>query len=329
MESECVLLRPEYVDLLDGDHLAALMLGQIVYWYSPTDKNTRKLQAKLRGRPCLAKNSADWWDELRLTKKQAHRCLEVLRARGFIKSEVHLFAGKTAVFLQLIAHEKLLPALPEVLTGTPWKCLLELPVVPVGTPITESTTETTTESTYALASLAPENQEKVLEKFQGEEHLFNADDVNKNSISKLTLVPKNLQDITTAWKIEVGILSKGSFIKNLTNKEKGQLKIVYKQVPDKAVELVKYAIRNWYKFVAEVQAQKGVQGGLSPTTGFFCKHFEIAMQLIALPATEKVVSEPKAVAYVTKPVEITDLASYEDVQETLAALAAMDKKGIM
>lgn len=325
MKPECVLFRPEYVDRLGGDHLAALMLAQIVYWCSPSKEGKTKLRVFKRGQFWLVKSHVDWQNELRLTRRQSQRCLEVLKKAGLIKTELYRFGGHATVHLQLIADPEQLLLQPDAPLGAG----IDAPVGatnvhPQVQLLTETTTETTTESTYALASLAPEKQKEVSENFQ-EEEKFNHDDFLKGSAKNLAVVPQNMQAVSATWKEEVGALNKGSSIKYLTGKEIGQLKNVHKQVPARSVELVKYAVRNWYKFVSEVQAKKGVSGGLDPNTGFFCAHFEIALQLIAQPV--KTIAPPQVVIIQKpKPVEVTDLATYEDVQETLAAIAAIHKK---
>jgi hypothetical protein len=82
-----------YIDMA-GDLVAGVVLSQIVYWHLPSRDGNRRLQVQREGELWLAKGRADWWDECRISPKQADRALEVLQLRGLI--EVRLFKFGTA-----------------------------------------------------------------------------------------------------------------------------------------------------------------------------------------------------------------------------------------
>lgn len=77
-----------YIDIA-GDLVAGVVLSQIVYWHLPSRDGTPRLQVEREGKLWLAKGREEWWDECRISPKQADRALEVLEERGLI--EVRLF----------------------------------------------------------------------------------------------------------------------------------------------------------------------------------------------------------------------------------------------
>jgi hypothetical protein len=77
-----------YVDMA-GDLVAGLVLSQIVYWHLPNREGKARLRVEREGDLWLAKRRAEWWDECRISPKQADRALDVLQTRNLI--EVRLF----------------------------------------------------------------------------------------------------------------------------------------------------------------------------------------------------------------------------------------------
>ena len=87
-------LRRCWIDMA-GDHAAATMLAQIVYWCFIPSKETgeNKLTIKKHGKPWLAKSDREWWDECRLTRSQVDRILTQFREIGWIETRVMRFNG--------------------------------------------------------------------------------------------------------------------------------------------------------------------------------------------------------------------------------------------
>jgi hypothetical protein len=77
-----------YIDMA-GDLVAGVVLSQIVYWHLPSRDGRARLQVEREGKLWLAKGREEWWDECRISPKQADRALEALEVRGLI--EVKLF----------------------------------------------------------------------------------------------------------------------------------------------------------------------------------------------------------------------------------------------
>ena len=61
-----------YVDMA-GDLVAGLVLSQIVYWHLPNREGKARLRVEREGDLWLAKARAEWWDECRISPKQADR----------------------------------------------------------------------------------------------------------------------------------------------------------------------------------------------------------------------------------------------------------------
>ena len=93
-----------YVDICD-DLVAGILLSKIVYWFSPSKKNHHsRCQAEYKGRKCLVKQRADWWDECRISVKQFDRVKLILEKLGFIsvethKSEFHKYETASFIFM--------------------------------------------------------------------------------------------------------------------------------------------------------------------------------------------------------------------------------------
>ncbi len=81
-----------YIDMA-GDLAAGVLLSQIVYWHLPNDQGQTRLRVEADGHLWLVKGYGDWWDECRLTFKQARRAIETLAERGLIVLVLRKFAG--------------------------------------------------------------------------------------------------------------------------------------------------------------------------------------------------------------------------------------------
>lgn len=98
-----VAFHREYVDLLKGDILAALMLSQIVYWYLPGKTGHPKLRKKMNGMYWLVKSHQHWYDECGFSRPQTRRCLKVLKEAGLIETCCHKWEGVPTIYLRLVA----------------------------------------------------------------------------------------------------------------------------------------------------------------------------------------------------------------------------------
>jgi len=166
-----------YVDMA-GDLVAGLMLSQLVYWcLLPDEKGNSRLRVRRDGHMWAAKSRNEWWDEIRLSPKQADRAIRVLVNRGLVIRKNSLFNGKRTTHLRInwdvfrdawlrlvSAPEQALdpsecnldddPGETSVLTEEPRQCPPQgnPGVDQRSTPITETTAEPTTDNTAGAAA---------------------------------------------------------------------------------------------------------------------------------------------------------------------------------
>jgi hypothetical protein len=100
-----------YVDMAD-DLIADLLLSQIVYWFLPDRNGRLKLRVRRQekdeqGQPAgqehhwLAKADGAWWDEIRITAKQARRARTILEQKGIIVTQLFKFAGTPTTHIRI------------------------------------------------------------------------------------------------------------------------------------------------------------------------------------------------------------------------------------
>jgi len=82
------------VDLLDGDHAAAFLLSQLMWWHQPAKGTNRsKLRFERDGKRWLLRQNEEWWAECRLSAKQVRRIKTVLRKAGLIEHRIFRIDG--------------------------------------------------------------------------------------------------------------------------------------------------------------------------------------------------------------------------------------------
>lgn len=310
-DQDVVVFQRAYVDLLDGDVMAALLLSQIYYWYKPAQNGGSKLRVFRGGKWWLAKSSKDWEEELGMTRKQSRRCMETLVAKGIIEAEVMRFNGSPTVHCRLVAVQgrKVVTDPFGIFDCPEWKIGLSQK----GQSITETTAQTTTHL-------------KDASELAGEQAMPSVTDILKNHEQKKSQLPTGKptpSSLALLWKKRVAVLGEGGYVKDLTGKEVGQLKHLLKALGDKSYEVVDWALQNWATFSWEARQQKGLTSApTAPIVGFLLEHHEVAVQLIAPAAKPKAL---KSVPVIDKPpvVEDTpaqDIAGAADVEATLALL---------
>lgn len=89
-----------YIDMA-GDLLAGIMLSQIIYWHLPDKNGKTRLRVHKKGFWWLAKKYTDWWEEVRLTRAQARRALDILREKQLVVTDVMKFSGNPQVHIRL------------------------------------------------------------------------------------------------------------------------------------------------------------------------------------------------------------------------------------
>jgi hypothetical protein len=90
-----------YIDMA-GDLASGVFLSQIVYWHLPNRDGHARLQVHREGKLWLAKGRADWWDECRVSPKQADRALTVLEERGLVEVRLFQFRGAPTKHVRIL-----------------------------------------------------------------------------------------------------------------------------------------------------------------------------------------------------------------------------------
>lgn len=106
-----------YVDMT-GDVVAALMLSQIVFWHLPDKNGDDKLRVERGGHLWLVKSRDDWWEECRLSPREADRSRKTLEGLGIIEVRLYKFNGAPTQHIRII-EERFLELWEESLNAKP------------------------------------------------------------------------------------------------------------------------------------------------------------------------------------------------------------------
>lgn len=92
LHADQIKVKRMYVDMA-GDLAAGVLLGQILYWFTPKKNGDMKVSIEHEGKLWLAKSRKDWWNEIRLTPKQFDRACWLLEKRNLIETIICKFSG--------------------------------------------------------------------------------------------------------------------------------------------------------------------------------------------------------------------------------------------
>ncbi len=353
-EDAGVFVRPIYIDAVGGDHMAAMMLAQIIYWYRPNEYGKSKLRkfSEVDGVKTwwLVKSHVDWFDELRMSRGQSQRCLRVLKQRGLVETWNTLFDGHPTV------HVRCTLIKGNVLSNADlaaFHCALKSnPLHEIAQSITETTTETTTKTLEPVGA-SPTAPAQALSVGTG--HVKNSGDPTPYPLPKEptmnasellaqhkqqwastlanTPTPATASAVATRWRHQC--VGAGMGIKStLTGKEAGQFKLLFKALGPQSNEVVDYVFANWMKFTGKVGSMKGVEVlPSSPVVGFVLQHYDVALQLIAKQAEDSKeivadsIDKPDIVCNATKTVEEEKyIPSAAELEAAFAELDSLAKK---
>lgn len=87
------------IDICD-DLIAGMMLSQILYWFTPNESGQSKIRIHKEGTEWLAKHYDDWYDEIRITVRQAKRGLGILKEKGFVIVKTMKFSGIPTIHIR-------------------------------------------------------------------------------------------------------------------------------------------------------------------------------------------------------------------------------------
>jgi hypothetical protein len=90
-----------YVDMAGGDVLAGLLLSQIVFWHLPNRRGKTKMRVRKNDELWVAHSDNDWYDEIRLTEKQARRARLHLVENGLLVAKRFMFNGVLTMHLRI------------------------------------------------------------------------------------------------------------------------------------------------------------------------------------------------------------------------------------
>lgn len=152
-EQRIVKVPLDYVDMMNGNVYAAMLLAQIVYWHGADSEGKSRLKVKRDGHWWLAKEYKDWWDECRIREGTARKHIDQMVKSGILIRKHFRFGGMRTTHLRIdwkIFKEKL--AEVQDVNAPPVSYNVadrNATTYPTGTlqrsgPLTETTTENTT-----------------------------------------------------------------------------------------------------------------------------------------------------------------------------------------
>lgn len=346
-----VWVRPELVTIA-GSLAAGVLLSQIVYWFRPGGSGKRKLRVKREGLFWLAKRRVDWAKECGLSPRQYDTAIAKLIKLEVVEAKIFHFAGHPTTHIRIL--EQGLEKLCKSQIG-------DLHITEVGNPNHESVipyTETTDidyeqikadattvaaveqqigvkeQMPHKLVEEAREIDDWMAErpvlaeqkagKFTAREWLTKAQEILKSCQGKMGLREVRLaaNSLSMAWK-RMAAEEYGGDVKELTNKEIGQLKMYLQKAGEQAPQVMEFAIREWGGFAFKARCYKGLSTAPDrPAIGFLLQHYDVAMNMqliaksVAQPAKKFCMPEiPKKTVVHEKPM---DIATLEDVMAALA-----------
>jgi hypothetical protein len=90
-----------YVDMAD-DLIAGLLLSQIVYWHLPSKETGKtRLRVEKEGHLWIAKERAEWYDEIRISIKQYSRAIKILESKGLVIIKKYRFNSQPIPHIRL------------------------------------------------------------------------------------------------------------------------------------------------------------------------------------------------------------------------------------
>ena len=89
-----------YIDIA-GDLVTGVLLSQIIYWHLPDEEGNSKLTVFKNGHWWIAKSRSEWWDECRISVKQADRGITKLAYIGVIEKETFKYKGSPTTHIRI------------------------------------------------------------------------------------------------------------------------------------------------------------------------------------------------------------------------------------
>ncbi len=100
MSRDTIDVKRVYCDIV-GNLVSGVLLSQIGDWHLPAKNGDSRLSVDRDDHLWLAKSYPDWWEECRVTEKQARRAIHVLADRGIIPVGKWQFNGAPTTHIRL------------------------------------------------------------------------------------------------------------------------------------------------------------------------------------------------------------------------------------
>jgi hypothetical protein len=291
----CSVIRESYADLL-GNMVAAIVLGQIAYWFHPGKNGKSKLRVKKKGVLWLAKSRAEWASECYISPRQFDSALKLLITRGFIQKKLMRFAGNPTIHLWLDES-----ALVSALTKLPKRelriaCKGKIHFTENVISLTEIKTETTTDLNPAAVAALEIKANPTYAKTVGKQNI-NSEILKKHMQKQKSKSPQQKTlSLVLYWKT---LLENkyNTIAEEVTAKERGLLKLLNDKLGENTRAVMAYAVNDWAGLCFEVKVDKAIVNVPErPEIWFLINHYDTVMQLIAKQKPKKV----------TKPVQDDD-----------------------
>lgn len=168
----------------------------------------------------------------------------------------------------------------------------------------------------------PELAERRLKTtFTGEEWMAKASEILRNHRHQFDdrAVRLTAMSLAMAWK-RLYSRKYEEYVKDLTKKEIGQLRMYLQKVGEQAPTVMEYVLDHWEKFAFEAKSRKGLPVVPErPVVGFLLQHYDVALQLIAKPKAKPKFDKPKELPQTPQQV-VEEKATYDDVLQALQGL---------
>jgi hypothetical protein len=307
-----VWFRPDCYDLT-RDVPAALMLSQLLYWFSPTPSGKSRLRLQHEGYYWVAKSYREWWDECRLTRRQVDRAVKLLcrlklvEAKNFPTAKhsnirhlrltldavpaSHLFltiaAPQAKIQQNSIAPTGAMEIGVIAPTGAMESSPLHLQVHPIYTETTEST-----ETTHITSGLSPAKAASEVDMKAADHFSLYLKKHKPESGFPPTVAIRNTLQLARWWERLVPYYHPVEWQKPLTKKEIGMLGKFRRLVP-KSYEVMHWAIRHWADFLVAVAEDTGTKiNAAIPQVGILLRYCAVAVSRHAASGKP---SQPKQV----------------------------------
>ncbi|KVR21749.1 hypothetical protein WK13_35000 [Burkholderia ubonensis] len=309
-----------YVDIMDGDIIAGLILSHICYWAKPNPKTGKsKLTIWRDGKLWLAKSRPEWMEECRVTDMMLRRVLPKIKEKGLIDTELFKHGGSPKVHIWLNV-ERLTELEHEVGFSLPLK--QQSPFGSNNGMDSGGSTQTLLRSSNTMdtdngyiqgeasasdaGAKAPFQDEYTLPLFQEGGELDSSEKEENGTEMKMGKTAAEIQaalatkkaapataglkgkaGLALLWKKRMTVLYPTGY-KELTTKESGQMNQLFvKLLAAKAdpILVLDWVLQNWDKYAYDVKLKKGEKSApLQPVIGFVLSHYDVALQLIASAA---------------------------------------------